>query len=142
MFELLLDQEQIRNLRAELLSTSGGLASALTGPADISLVNFAPDPARNGFKGSILGINAFQLSPSLRLNANGTTDVVGALVCRGEGSPDSGMRGPINFLEGHPIEFLVDVDPSARTIELIGVWEYAVSVVDILQGVEIITDAP
>jgi hypothetical protein len=46
------------------------------------------------------------------------------------------------FVEGHSPTFLIDVDASARTVELIGLWEYGVAELVDKHGVSIITDAP
>lgn len=139
----LLDIEQIRTLRASLTSNAADADGAVWyQQADASAVNYINDANRNGLKGSLLGIPLFQLAASLSLSVNAGADVGGALIARGEGDPVNGLRGPINFLEGHPITFLVDFDPSARTVELIGIWEYAVAEVTDAHGVSIITDAP
>lgn len=144
-FVALLDIEQIRTLRADLTSNGANADGMVWNTqADASVVNFLADGARNGYKGSLLGVPMFQLAPSLRLTANGAADVVGALVCRGDGVP--GQPGSLNgaavFLEGHPIRYLVDVDASKRMIELIGIWEYGVAELRDAHGVSIITDAP
>jgi hypothetical protein len=144
-FVALLDIEQIRTLRADLTSNGSNADGIVWNTqADASVVNFLADGARNGYKGSLLGVPMFQLAPSLRLTANAGADVVGSLVCRGEGVP--GMPGSLNgaavFVEGHPIRYLVDVDASKRMIELIGIWEYGVAELRDAHGVSIITDAP
>lgn len=144
-FVAMMDIEQIRTLRSDLTS-NGATADGVVWnqQADASFVNFIGDGARNGLKGSLLGVPVFQLAPSLRLTANAGADVVGALVARGQGVP--GQPGSLNgagvFVEGHPIRFLVDVNASQRTIELIGIWEYGVAELRDAHGVSIITDAP
>lgn len=139
----LFDIEQIRTLRASLTSNAADADGAVwQSQADANVVNFLNDTNRNGYKGTLLGVPLFQLAPSLSLTANAGADVVGALIARGEGDPVNGLRGPCNFLEGHPITFLVDVDPSARIVELIGIWEYAAAEVTDACGVSVITDAP
>lgn len=144
-FAALLDIEQIRTLRSDLTS-NGATADGIVfnSQADASVVNFLSDGARNGYKGTLLGVPMFQLAPSLRLTANTGADVVGALVCRGQGVP--GQPGSLNgaavFTEGHSIRYLVDVDASKRMIELIAVWEYGVAELRDAHGVSIITDAP
>lgn len=142
-FVALLDIEQIRTLRSDLTS-NGATADGVVWmqQADASVVNYIDDVSKNGLKGSLLGIPMFQLAPSLSLSVNAGADVGGALIARGSGAPGQGQRGPCVFLEGHPIKFLVDVDASARTIELIGIWEYAVAEHTDAHGVSIITDAP
>lgn len=144
-FVALLDIEQIRTLRSDLTSNAATADGVVWNTqADASVTNFLADGARNGFKGSLLGVPMFQLAPSLRLTANAGADVVGALVCRGQGVP--GQPGSLNgagvFTEGHSIRYLVDVDASRRMIELIGIWEYGVAELRDAHGVSIITDAP
>lgn len=144
-FVALLDIEQIRTLRSDLTSNAATADGIVWNTqADASVVNFIADGAKNGFKGSLLGVPMFQLAPSLRLTANASADVVGALVCRGQGVP--GQPGALNgaavFTEGHSIRYLVDVDASKRMIELIGIWEYGVAELRDAHGVSIITDAP
>jgi|GEM_PF-4809054 len=144
-FVFLGDIEQIRTLRSDLTSAGANADGVVFNTqADASFVNFIADNARNGLKGTLLGVPMFQLTPSLRLTANAGNDVVGALVARGQGVP--GQPGSLNgacvFVEGHPIRFLVDVDASKRMIELIGIWEYAVVELRDAHGVSVITDAP
>lgn len=144
-FVFLGDIEQIRTLRSDLTSAATSADGVVFNTqADASFVNFLSDGARTGLKGSLLGVPMFQLAPSLRLTANTGADVVGALVARGQGVP--GQPGALNgacvFVEGHPIRFLVDVNASQRTIELIGIWEYGVAELRDAHGVSVITDAP
>lgn len=143
-FVFLADLMQIRNLRSDLTS-NGATADGIVWntQADASVVNFLSDGARNGFKGSLLGVPMFQMAPSLSLTANAGVDVVGALIARGQGVPaqPGSLNGSCVFLEGHPIKFLVDVDASKRMIELIAVWEYGASVLRNAHGVTVISKA-
>mgnify|MGYP006277118745 CR=1 FL=1 len=141
-FVFLGDVKQIKALRAELTS-NGATADGVVWnqQADAGFVNYINDAARNGLKGSLLGIPMFQLSGSLGITANAGADVVGALIARGQGAPGApgSLRGPNVFLEGHPQKFLVDVDASARTVELIGLWEYGVAEHTDTHGVTVIS---
>lgn len=142
-FALFLDQEQVRNIRTELTAGTGAsLATPLAGALDVSVLNQRNDVSRNGFKGGLLGVPVYQLSPSLRLTANAGADVVGALMARGDGTPDGGQRGALVMCEGHPLQWLVDFDASARTVELIAIQEYAMVEHTDEHGVSVITDAP
>lgn len=143
-FAWVLHPEQVNTVRSLLLAQSAASASAgvWVSQADASLVNFNIDAAKNGLKGSFLNIPVYQLSPSTNPLPNGGADVAGALIAVGQGRPGQGLRGPNVFLEGMPMRFLVDVDASARTIELIGLWEYGVGEFTDGHGVSIITDAP
>ena len=143
-FAFVLHAEQVRTMRELLLAQGSGSASAglWVQQADASAVNFNSDSARNGLKGSFLGIPVYQTSPSVDPGPNAGADVAGALVAVGRGAPDSGQIGATVFVEGHSPTFLIDVDASARTVELIGLWEYGVAELVDKHGVSIITDAP
>ena len=134
--------QQTADLRAALLGASG--AATTWFQADAGILNHRADPTRNGLKGSLLGIPWYQTSSSVNPLPNSGADVAGALLCRGVGRPDApgSQRGAHVFLEGAPMTFLIDVDVSARTIELMAFWEYAVGEITDPHYVSIITDAP
>lgn len=143
-FAWVMHPQQMFDIRTFLLAQAAGnvTAGVWNQQADANFINFQGDAPRNGLKGSLLGIPVYQTSPSVNPLPNAGADVAGALVCVGQGAPGSGMRAANVFLEGMPMRFLVDVDPSARTIELLCLWEYAVAEHTDAHGVSIITDAP
>lgn len=136
--------QQTADLRTALLSTSSASSATWFAQADASFLNFHPDAPRNGLKGSFLGIPWYQTSPSVNPLPNSGADVAGALLCRGVGRPGApgSLRGAHVFLEGAPPYFLLDIDPSARAIEMLGIWEYAVGEITDPHYVSIVTDAP
>lgn len=140
-----LTPNQINELILEIGVTSGGLGGSVwSGPADSGFFNMRPDAAKNGFRGTFMGIPVYEYSHSLRTTANGGADVCGALICVGRGSPAvAGYQpGAMVFCEGNAMRFDIDRDASARNGELIAIWEYAVAELDDANGVSIITDAP
>ncbi len=143
-FAFVLHPQQVSDIRTALLGQAAASASAgvWVSQADASFVNFQNDAPRNGLKGSFLGIPVYQTSPSVNPLPNAGADVAGALVCVGQGAPDTGIPGATVFVEGHAPLFLLEVDASARTIEMIGLWEYGVAELRDKAGVSIITDAP
>ena len=139
------DREITRIIRTLMTSGANNALSAAFGggQGDVGIINFAQDNSRTGFKGSFLGIPVYQMSPSTNPLPNGGADVAGALVAWGSGRPgNGGQNGATVFVEGHAPTVLVDVDPSARTIELITLWEYAVAELRDEHGVTLICDAP
>ena len=136
--------EQTNNLRSALMSTSSASSATWMQQVDASLLNFVPDLPRNGLKGSYLGIPWYQGSPSVNPLPNSGNDVAGALLCLGRGAIGDGdfLRGAHLFVEGHPIKWLFDFDTSARTVFLMGVWEYAAVEHTDAHYISIITDAP
>lgn len=135
------DPQQLRNIRAELLDTSGATAASWFREADQGMINALPDTERSGFRGTYLGYPVY--APSVKVNPKPDgTKVAGALMARGRGVPERDQTGAINFLEGHPPDFLLDVKPTARTIALIGVWEYATTIIRNAHGCSLITKGP
>ena len=122
-----LANRQVADIRAQLLSTSSASAASWFKDADANILNHVDD-GRTGLKGTFLGLPVYQTSPSVNPKPNGAVDVAGALLCRGQGrTEDAGaLRGAHTFVEGHPLEFLLSVDVSARTIMLMALWEYVV----------------
>jgi hypothetical protein len=141
-FIFVMHPQQTADMRTALLSLSAASSAVWFQQADAGIVNFAGDVSRNGLKGSFLGIPWYQTSPSVNPLPNSGADVAGALLCRGSGLPERGQRGAHVFVEGHAPAFLLDVDPSARTIELMAIWEYAVVEHTDPHYISIVTDAP
>lgn len=132
--------QQTADLRAALLSLSSASSSVWANQADAGVANWR-DVGDNGLIGSFLGIPWYQTAPSVNPLPNSGADVAGALLLRGVGHPTRGRRGAHVYLEGHPPAFLVDVDASARTIEIIDVSEYAIVEHTDPHYISIITDA-
>lgn len=132
---------QVRELQTSVLGTA---ADVLTQQGDLSFFNFRPDMSRNGFRGTLLGIPVYEYSHSLRTTANSAADVVGALMCRGVGAPDTpgGQLGALGVVEGAPPRWSMEYDASLRTVELFYIHEYAVGILDDDNIVGIVTDAP
>lgn len=143
-FAWILHAEQVNTIRSLLLAQAAASASAglWVAQADASLVNFNIDAAKNGLKGSFLNIPVYQPSNSVNPLPNAGADVAGALIAVGQGRPGEGLRGPNVILEGHAPTFLIDVDPSARSVELLCIHEYAIGEITDAHGVSIITGAP
>lgn len=135
--------QQTFDLQTVLLTGgTGATGAAWFQQADANVMNQSRNDA-GGLRGSFLGIPWKETSPSVNPLPNAGADVAGVLVCRGEGAPGPGAQnGGHVFVEGHPMRFVVDVDKSARMIELIGLWEYGVAELRDAHGVSIITDAP
>lgn len=131
---------QTSDLRTALLSLSSASSSVWANQADAGVVNVSRDLSNNGLQGSFLGIPWYQTSPSVNPLPNSGADVAGALLCRGRGKPTD-QRGAHVYLEGHPPAFLVDIDASARTVELIDIAEYAIVEHTDPHYISIITDA-
>lgn len=121
----------IHHLNMEGLVTSGGLGSLWNqGVADASLLSNPADADGSGFRGSFMRRAVYEYSHSLAPTANGGTDVVQALFCRGnpQVAPDApalaGKMGAFCHLEGHPLDFQTDPDASLRAAEVVMTWEY------------------
>ncbi len=123
-----LANRQVADIRAALLSTSSASAASWFKDADANILNHVNDSGRTGLKGTFLGLPVFQTSPSVNPKPNSQVDVAGMLACRGQGrTEDPGaLRGAHSFVEGHPLEYLLSIDVSARTIMLMAIWEYVV----------------
>ena len=143
-FVLALAPIQVSDLRTEILSLSSGSSAIWTSQADASMSNFINDVSRNGLKGTVLGIPVYQMSSSIVQTANSGADVVGALMCRGVGAPDTpgSQRGALCFTEGHAPKFLPVLNSLARSVSLAMLWEGVAFELTDKHGVPIVTDAP
>lgn len=92
---MLLWPVQVRDLRASLATSGGGLGGAVWTNADSSFLSMKQLP-ENGAAGSFLGIPVYQGSHSLRTLSDANANVNGALFSRGQGDPNAnGIYGAI-----------------------------------------------
>lgn len=136
--------QQTLDIQTVLLDAgTGGDGPAWYQQADAGMINMLPDNQRTGFRGSFLGVPYYETSPSVNILPNTGADVAGALLAVGVGRPGAGAQnGAHVFVEGHPMRFVLDLDASARTVELLCIWEYGVAELRDLHYVSIVTDAP
>lgn len=136
-----LNPNQYRDAQIAFGGASGSAAAAWFNQGDVSFLNHTPDAARNGYQGTVMGLPIYVGNHDLRTTANTGADVIGALVCVGQGTPEQ-QKGAFVYVEGDAMRYDLDRDPSARNAELIAIQEYAVALLDDNQGVGIVTDAP
>lgn len=137
-----LTPNQLAELQVAFGGASGSAAAVWFQQGDLGFFNHNPDAARNGFKGTIMGIPMYVYSHALRTTANAAADVVGGLVVLGNGLDPYEKRGAFVYVEGDPLRHAVQNDASLRGVELVTVQEYGVALLDDNNGVGIVTDAP
>lgn len=123
-----------QHLDVEVLLTSGvagGAGGTLWGNwADYKLANRPGDEwVMNGFQGTIFNIPWFEYDDEFKETANGTTDVLGILMCMGDPrrTPDSYSKKVASFvyLEETPLTWRFQFDASMRSMEIIATADYA-----------------
>lgn len=126
---------QDKELRAEMLTTSGGIAGTLwSSQADASMVNSGAP----GRRGSLLGRPYFVGSHSTRYET--VTVAYGCLACVGSGNPITGSRGAFCIVTRGGINHEVAYEPRKRGIDLVTAFEYIVGELDDSAAVAIVTD--
>jgi hypothetical protein len=121
----------IEHLQIAAIATSGGFAGTLWGggQARYNIANAPSDDlAAQSLLGDILGYQTYELDDEFNQLANGTTDVLGLMFCRGDGksSPDSYAGKPPSFVyvERSPLDFAFQFDASLRSLEVISNARY------------------
>lgn len=140
-----LDKEQLGNIRTALVVTSGGVAGNIWSEDLASIVRFRPDVARNGLKGSLLGVPIYTHGVAARQTANGGADVVGAIFLRGTGAPEDGLGGnpgAMVCVEKRRLQFSLEHDHRERGTEVQANYKYGTSERVDLWGVKFVTDHP
>lgn len=126
---------QYKELRAEMLSTSGGVGGTLwTSQADASMVNSGP----TGMRGSLLGRDVYVMSHSVRYENSNIA--YGALMCVGRGNPIDGQLGAITIARRGFVNPEVQYEARKRGFDLVTAFEYVVKEVRDTHGVAIATD--
>jgi hypothetical protein len=121
----------IEHLQIAAIATSGGFAGTLWGggQARFGIANAPSDDlAAQSLLGDVLGYRTYELDDEFNQFANGTTDVLGLMFCKGEPNktPDSyaGMPPSFVYVERSPLDFAFQVDASLRSLEIIANARY------------------
>lgn len=136
----LLAPVQVSDIRKEIAITGGGAGGAVWSSDIQSIMNLNPNLSANGLVGQLFGVPVYQTATSVNPSPNAAADEAGALLISGMGTSASESQGALLFLEGNAPKYTWEHDASARTTELVSVYEYAVdSHLDM--GIAIVTDA-
>jgi hypothetical protein len=137
-----LDNEMLRDLRADLLSSS---SSALLDAGMASIRAHSPDRDLTGVAGGLSGIPVYGLSIESRQTANAGADVVSGLFLRGYGDPEesgAGQVGTFALALGHMPVVSALVHPNSFGPRIVVDAPSAAACRVASWGCKIITDAP
>lgn len=137
----LLAPAQVADIRNEIAITSGGAAGGVWSTDIQSIVAMNPSIETTGLVGLLFGHPVYQTSTSVNPDPNSGDDVAGALLVSGQGQAPNASHGALVFLEGNEPKFLPENDASARHVECVVTYEYALGERYDEAGVSIITDA-
>lgn len=134
----------VSDIRRELQVTSGGVQGVMWGSQQ-SLVAQSSDGVEP--IAALFGVPVYQMSQSI-VPTSGTVPGSGGHVCalivRGSGNPEeeggSGEVGTLQFCEGAAPQFAVDFSGRGRSVDLLGVHDYAVALRTTGFGVKILGD--
>jgi hypothetical protein len=136
-----IDEIGVQHIRAELSSSTTGLASLWANPqSDVSLFSLSPDVSRNGLRGALAGTAIYAADGALMPFANGTTDRVGMMILRGQGATgDPGsLRGFAEFCEGHAPSIEFERSKLSDVLSVPSRWEWVVGEHTDLHGVRLL----
>lgn len=139
-----LSPRAMSDIRRELQVTSGGVQGVMWGSQQMLVApsSNSLDPVANLF-----GIPVYQMSQSIVPTSGtvpGTGGQVCALIVRGIGDPEvdggSGAVGTLQVCEAGPPKFATDFVVRDRSIDVLGIHEYAVALRGTDFGVQILGD--
>lgn len=125
---------QVQDLQNEAIGTSGGAGGSLwmiPAKADQGMVNRPADDWQTvGRTGTFLQFEAYEYDDELKQTANGTTDVLGIMLCKGDPTrtPNdyAGKVPSFVYVERSPIAFAFQPDASLRSMEVIDNARYVI----------------
>jgi hypothetical protein len=139
---MVLDNEQLRDLRADLLASGAG-SLLESGMASVRAHN--PERDLTGAVGGMSGIAVHSLSLESRQTANAGADVVGAMFLRGVGDPEDSGQGQVGTFAialGHMPVVSALVHPNSFGPRIVVDCPSAAACRVATWGCKIITDAP
>lgn len=138
----MLTPNQAKELRTDVGITGGGLGGGVWfQQADAAFINGKSLPV-NGLQGTFLGRPVYEYSHSLRVLSDTNTNVNGALIARGIGSPSTGQLGGVGFVRNGGMKVRLEYDVDIRGLKIVVSLEYAALKVRDAHGVRIRTGAP
>ena len=133
----IVDEIMVGHIRAELQSSTTGLASLWANPnSDISVFNLTE--SADGIRGGVAG-TALVAADGVLMPTN-STDRFGMLILvgRGETGAPGSQRGFAEFCEGHPPDVSFEMSKRADILSVPSRWEWVVGEHTDLHAVEII----
>lgn len=109
-----------------------------------TILEVRPDLERNGLKGALMGVPVYAHSTDVRLTANAGADVVGALMLRGFGAPETegtGQPGCFAHVQRHAPLMTMKYVERAFSVEILLMWPWLVGERADTWGVRMTSDA-